>query len=319
MLKDIDRDPSQRAMRRYCDRWCYWGDDEQTQVQQVKNDPAMQALYTANYGRANQVANIPFTPYTGERVASYSPLEQFGRQSILDWASDKTAPTNLDQAASTFRTGTTAKLDPTAFLNPYTDSVVKTSLDDLARARDIQRVSDNQSATRAGAFGGSRQGVADSLTNDAYLRNVASTSANLRSGAYDRAMTTALNDAGLKLRAGEGLAQVSQQQDALGRTRSGAVQALGEQDRTLQQARDDAAYQEFMRMLGYPAETQQILDRSLGLIPNQTTNTSTSSRSPGTGSVLSGVGSLGLGLAQIGDNLGWFDDGLDFSFGSNWF
>ncbi len=97
-------------------------------------------------------------------------------------------------SASPITAGMLRDTDLSAYMNPYTQNVIDTSLADLSRARDMQRVADNQAATRASAFGGSRQGVADLLTNDAYLRNVSSTSATLRNAGYDKAVQGAVSD-----------------------------------------------------------------------------------------------------------------------------
>ncbi|HML29833.1 MAG TPA: hypothetical protein PKE16_13525, partial [Hyphomicrobium sp.] len=67
--------------------------------------------------------------------------------------------------------------DPTndvkSYMNPYTDEVINNSINDLKRANDIALRSNSDAAAEAGAFGGSRHGVVDSLTNADYLRQVA--------------------------------------------------------------------------------------------------------------------------------------------------
>src|SRR5688500_1257648 len=45
--------------------------------------------------------------------------------------------------------------------------------------------------TKAGAFGGSREGVADGLTNESYLRQAGDLSAQLRSQGFDKASALA--------------------------------------------------------------------------------------------------------------------------------
>jgi hypothetical protein len=93
--------------------------------------------------------------------------------------------------------------DLSPYMNPYTDSVVNSSLSDLERQRQRQQVADNQTATAAHTFGGTRQAVRDSLTTDDYLRNVASTTANLRSNAFDSARSAALADIAQQTGVGE--------------------------------------------------------------------------------------------------------------------
>jgi hypothetical protein len=345
-----------------------------------KIDPTQMAMYNQNYQRASAIANLPFQPYPGERAVGVTPLQQYGRQSVLDYASNTAAADTLDSAATgmkgmmgytptpipgaggimarqvtapTVSAGMLKDTDLSPYMNPYTQNVIDTSLADLSRARDTQRVADNQAATRARAFGGSRQGVADSLTNDAYLRNVASATANLRSAGYANAQSAAsadigrrydadtfnatnqfnadqfnanaglladqfntntaldvaknnatndLNAAKLRLDAGRSMAEIGGMQDALGFRRASTVSALGDQDRQIAQAREDAMYEEFMRMIGYPAQTQGVLNSALSGMPSNSTTTQTTRDTPG----FKEYGEFGLKLGELANQGKWF-------------
>jgi len=196
-----------------------------TQVQKNEIDPQLKAMYMQNYGTAMNVANTPFQAFSGERVAPLNATQNNANDLVRSIAAGNVGKSMLDQASSamggilSYQPGMvaaspissrTVAADPitagmlrdtdlSPYLNPYTQDVIDTSLADLARARDIQRVADNQHATMAHAFGGSRQGVADSLTNDAYLRNVAGTTANLRNTGYNAAVDAATADINRKL------------------------------------------------------------------------------------------------------------------------
>ena len=54
------------------------------------------------------------------------------------------------------------------YMNPYTQEVIDRSLADLERARLSATNNLGFSASQAGAFGGSRHGVAEGLTNEGY-------------------------------------------------------------------------------------------------------------------------------------------------------
>jgi hypothetical protein len=86
-----------------------------------------------------------------------------------------------------------------AYQNPFENQVVQGALGDIEMARQRQGLTDRASATAAKAFGGSRQGVAESLTNEAALRNAASTAANLRSAGFNTAAQLGQTDAGRML------------------------------------------------------------------------------------------------------------------------
>lgn len=112
-------------------------------------------------------------------------------------ADQLTSPGTLNNQAinaQKISSGMLRDTDLKPYLNPYAGNVIDAALSDLARAHDIQRVADSQAATAAKAFGGSRHAVADALSNEAYLRTVASTDANLRQQGLQNAQQAALAD-----------------------------------------------------------------------------------------------------------------------------
>jgi hypothetical protein len=182
----------------------------------TKVDPALMALYNQNYARANQVADLPFQPYTGERLAGFNTNQTAGFNALLAAAADPTATIAISQAQNTvgsllnyraptiaapqavapvnISAGQLSATDISPYLNPYTSNVIDATLGDLAHAREVQGVADNAAATAAHAFGGTRQAVLDANTTNDYLRNVASTTAGLRQAGYQNAQQAALSD-----------------------------------------------------------------------------------------------------------------------------
>ena len=78
------------------------------------------------------------------------------------------------------------------YMNPYQQQVIDASMDDIERQRQQQQLRDRASAVQAKAFGGSRQGVAEALTNEAFSRTAANTAAQLRSQGFTQAQQLAL-------------------------------------------------------------------------------------------------------------------------------
>lgn len=70
------------------------------------------------------------------------------------------------------------------YMSPYTGAVVDSALGDIDRSRQMTLGSNAARASGAGAFGGSRSGVIDALTNSEFDRNSASTAAQFRDAAY---------------------------------------------------------------------------------------------------------------------------------------
>lgn len=165
--------------------------------------------------------------------------------------------------------------DIARFYNPYQEQVVQGALGDIERTRQMQEQANMEQATRARAFGGSRQGVVSGMTNEAALRQAATTGAQLRSAGFNTAANLGmaarpLDIAGLQTSLG------------LGTTRT-----------ALEQARLDA-----LRNLG--TERLAITSGSLGIgIPNIGGSTSQPLYSNVAGSALSG----GLTGSYIGSLL----------------
>ena len=66
------------------------------------------------------------------------------------------------------------------FMNPYTKQVTQNTLADLERQRQMQMNTLGAQASGARAFGGSRHGVAEALTNEAFARQGAQAFGNLQ-------------------------------------------------------------------------------------------------------------------------------------------
>ena len=168
---------------------------------QLQGQQGLLDVGNSNIGNSNLNAATTATQgvlgYTPQSVSA--PSVSSGGTLTYDpvTGSFKVTPQNVSAGSVTadkVSAGQLSGTDLTPYLNPYTNDVVNTTLSDLQHQRDQQQVADNQKATAEGAFGGSRSAVRDSMSTNDYLRNVASTTANLRSGAYTNAQSAALQD-----------------------------------------------------------------------------------------------------------------------------
>ncbi len=73
------------------------------------------------------------------------------------------------------------------YMNPFTQNVIDAAMRDLASANELGLQQVGQQARQAGAFGGSRQGVAEALQRSQAIESAGRLSANLRSQAYQDA------------------------------------------------------------------------------------------------------------------------------------
>lgn len=293
-------------------------------------DPAQLAMLQQNYGVAQGTAAKLGQSYTGQIAADPTQSQLNSRQMFRDISNNNVGGDALSSAITGARgfmdfslptytptnvtAGQISDADLSKYLNPFTSNVIDTTGRDLERQRQIAGVNDNQHATVAGAFGGSRHGVADSLTNEAYDRNAGTLFAGLRQTGYTNAQDMArsdidrrfaadtanqgagynaavLNQAGatgaanIRLGAGANLANYSNQQIQQAGTRAGFMQQAGDQEQAQRQAELTAQYQEFIRQLTGSAQGQQILNQALGAFPAQT-NTSQTTKQDMTGQII---------------------------------
>jgi hypothetical protein len=106
----------------------------------------------------------------------------------------------LDEALETYRTGvdtidaSTAEYDPTSYkdyYDPFVEEVIDTTLSDIGRQTDIERNRIGADSISAGAFGGSRQAVAEQELARNSADQMAKTGAQLRSAAFTGAQQQA--------------------------------------------------------------------------------------------------------------------------------
>jgi hypothetical protein len=282
-------------------------------------DPQYSATVYGNLNRAQSLADTPFQPYTGQRVASFTPTQLQAQNAFSDIGQGSVGAgplqTGVDVAtgvggyrpqpvSATPLTG----VDLSGYMNPYARQVIDSTLSDLNRQQQIQDVNDASAATRAGAFGGSRSAVLQSLDDANYARTAASTLAGLNQANFSQAQGAAQNDlsrqlaasqsnqsaglqaAGLNLNAANALAGMGGQQLNQALTRAGALSTVGDAQQQNQQAQLDAAYQNWQLAQQYPIQMQQLLNQTVGLIPKTgTTDTTGSATSYGGGFDLKGV------------------------------
>lgn len=108
-------------------------------------------------------------------------------------------------AGERFNAGTAAQLGGNEFqqfLNPYTNSVVNSTLDTMRRERARTAADIGARAAASGSFGGSREAVQRSMLDRNFGDQVASTVAGLQAQGFDRASTLAGQNAAMRQQMG---------------------------------------------------------------------------------------------------------------------
>lgn len=260
---------------------------KQSSQSQTSYDPQLKAVQLGNYASAQQTAAQPFQAYTG----SFMPTSNADLGGASDAASALSHYASPDVTADTVSTpGAVSAEQIKGYMDPYTQSVIDTTNADLERQRQQQITQNQGAATAAGAYGGSRHGVVDALTNEAAQRTTAATDANLRSSGYGSAVAAAQTDLarrlaadqsnqGARLDAGKSNQGASLAAAGIRQGAAGLLGSLGQKQQDVQQTALQNLYQEFLRGQNWGPMMQQLLNQAAGVIPSGTTGTST-----GTGS-----------------------------------
>jgi len=235
------------------------GGGSTTQTTKVELPKWVDQAAQYNYNLAQEIANKPYTP----GIAPTSELTELG----------------YDYFRNDPRAGGLLSMDRAAYTNPFTSEVVDAALGDLEQSRIKSLMSNSDAAIKARAFGGSRHGVVDAVTNSETARAAGTLSANLRSAAFDKA------------------SELMQQDINNGRANTAGLLAAGAQQQGQAQAELDDVN-------NYDINRLNILLSALGMSPYGKSETAKSTSSG------SGVdwASTGLGILGLVGNLFNFSD-----------
>jgi hypothetical protein len=181
-----------------------------SQTASTSIDPQIKAEYLANLERAKQTAAGLEARQFAQPSAMYTGAEQ-----------------------QLYNLGMTpfGEADIAKFYNPYQEQVVQGALGDIERTRQMQEQANMAQATASRAFGGSRQGVVSGMTNEAALRQAATTGGQLRQQGFTQAANLGLaarpmDIAGLQTSLGLGATRTALEQAKLDALRDLGTQRL---------------------------------------------------------------------------------------------
>lgn len=172
--------------------------------------------------------------------------------------------------AQNIQAGQLAGRNLSAYTNPYESQVVDQSLADLERTRLMQQNQLGAQASAAGAFGGSRQGIAEAETNRAFADQAARTASGLRQAGFQNAqqmagqdiatqMQAALANQQAGLQAGTTTANLQQQAAIASQAAQNQARQFGaQQAMTAQQLNQMAGLQANQQRLGAASQMGQL-------------------------------------------------------------
>lgn len=254
-------------------------------------DPQIKEAFLANFQQAQGVAGaLPVQQFAG-----YNPMYQAGEEALVnaglagpgisgtDLAAQMAAYGGVYQPGQITAQQTNLGLGQGpgtigSYMNPYTSMVRENALGDLESARRAAIQQTGERANAARAFGGSRQGVAEALTNQGFAKQAATLGTSLNEQAFNQAMAmqqadiarrsaadianqqAGLQGAQLRLGGASQLGNLAAQQQALRLGGAQAVMGAGGARQALDQQQMDAIRNIGLQRLG-------IVQSSLGAQP----------------------------------------------------
>ena len=196
-------------------------------------------------------------------------------------------PTNVNQAAAQglgnamnfTNQAMGGPLNVGAFNNPYQQQVIDNTAQDIERQRQMAINNLGAQAQSAGAYGGSRQGVAEGVTNAEFGRMAANQLGNMRMQGYNTSMANAMADRSARLGAASQLGGMANQAFNTGRVLNQDMLNQGLLQQSLQQSLIDAARNDFANYAQSPMNSLNVPLAALGASPKP--YSSTTSNNPG--------------------------------------
>jgi len=295
-------------------------------------DPQIKEAFLANFQQAQGVAGaLPVQQFAG-----YNPMYQAGEEALVNTALAGPGISGTDLAAqmaayggvyqpaqiSAQQTNLSMGQGPGSigsYMNPYTSMVRENALSDLESARRAAIQQTGERANAARAFGGSRQGVAEALTNQGFAKQAATLGTTLNEQAFNQAMAmqqadiarrsaadianqqAGLQGAQLRLGGASQLGNLAAQQQALRLGGAQAVMGAGGARQALDQQQMDAIRNIGLQRLGVVQSSLGAQPANLGMVA--TTPYSQNPASGALGGALAGA-KLGSVIPGIGTAAG---------------
>lgn len=248
---------------------------------------------------AGKIAGSEFTPYTGERVAGMTGLQE---QALAGYGA-LGVPDQFGQAGSVFQeiAGMTPQqraANIAEYTQQYTSGVIDPTIAAMEQQRAKQRTAEAATRAKAGAFG-SRGDVYRGALEGEYQVGMGKTLADLQQQGYQSAVARQQAEQAQRLGAAGQLAGLGATQFQTQLAGLGAQMGAGEAQRLLGQQGLDAAYQAYLAQQQFPLTQFSALTGGASAFPaglGTTTGTTTKRDPMGQfANILGALGSFGQG------------------------
>jgi hypothetical protein len=283
------------------------------------NVPAyLQKYYEDAVGKASAISNQGYTPYTGERIAGFNPMQQqafqeaqnLGPASQLQQGTDLAGAAGLGSlmAGQNYANQATNPGAMQAYMSPYIQGALNPMMDEARRQAGITAQQNAGQAVNAGAFGGGRQALLEAENN----RNLG----QLQNQIYGQGMQNAFQNAqqaqqfganlglqgyGQGLQAANALGQLGQTQFGQQQAAMNARAAAGQQQQGLEQQKLAQQYQDFLNQQNWNKNQINWFSDILHGVPGSTSTQAGYQSPPSMLSQAAGLGFLGKGFGMFAE------------------
>ncbi len=270
-----------------------------TTVQQNSVPPFLEDAYLQGINRADAASQAQYTPYSGQRIADFSPQQQQAQTMVQQGIGQFTPTYNAGIAATQGATTPFNSSSLDAYMNPYTSNVT----DEIARLGD-QNFSQNllpqinSQFTGNGMFGSSRQATQLGQAAQNTQRDITGQQSQALQQGYQNSMNAYQTDQARNLQAGQQLIGGATTGQNLYGNDVNAVAGVGQMQNTQNQATLDTAYNDFLTQQQYPEAQAQYYNNIVRGIPQTGLVTAQQQNYAGTGNPLTQA--LGIGGTLYG-------------------
>jgi hypothetical protein len=290
---------------------CGSSKNKQTTKSSTKADPRAEAVYMDLLNRLKGTIDLDYDPYEGERVAGFTPQQQ-ALLAQMTQPGGAGAPSFQGALEAAQRgAGPVTQADIDKFMNPWTDSVISSTMAGMDRgfARDVSDFKGN--AITAGAFGGDRARVGEAELRAQQGERRAQMEAQLRAQGFDQATANAIAEKNLALSGSQSMLGIGQ---GMSSGYDSAFRAASA-EQALNQARLEVPYQQYLEQRAYPYQQLQFgagIGTAVGQGLGGTSNQTTTMPGPSPFSQIAGLGLTLAGMPQasiFGGMMGFADGG----------
>lgn len=281
----------------------------QTTINKTELPPWVDKAAQQNLEEANRIAAKPYVPFTGTLTADQTGLakaaNQAAQSNLTAWTPQMQQASSVAQSGTAYQPRSFLQGNVQDYMNPYIEQVESRAIDNAGRAfqQNLNGISAN--AVSAGAFGGSRQGIAEGVAAAENARQVGDMSAQLRAQGFDTAagllnqdLTRDMQGQQMRMDAADQLANYAQAGNDMAAKNTTLAATLGEQQRQVEQAKLQETYAKWKDAQDSELRNLNLRLAAVGATPYGSTQTQTSTAGGGGNMGMSLMGGI-LGMLPL--------------------